>query len=189
MKSFSEYIAETKRLVRYDTMPRTGKPFVPRSDLYRFTADKSGSGRESSWGSYPKSSDDTLKTGLFTAAQGHAAPYAMPRNIRWLRTGTRQGNKKPTLYISKSSKKALQRGGHRTVASHYSIKQGFERTSGEEFFANRENVRPIRQEIHSNPLGILRKTHRIRAVRDLDAVKRRFDADGTHHEAEGNFSE
>lgn len=187
MKSFNQYIMETKRLVRYDTLPRTGKPFVPRSDLYRFTADKTGSGRESSWGSYPKSPDDTLKTGLFTASQGHAAPYAMPRNTRWIRTGTRQGNEKPTLYISKTSKKALQRGGHRTVASHYSDKQGFERTSGEEFFANRENVKPIRQEIFSNPLEILRKTHRIRAVRDLNTVKQRFDAEGIRHEAEGNF--
>jgi hypothetical protein len=187
MKSFNEYISETKRLVRYDTMPRSGKAFVPRSDLYRFTADGSGSGRESSWGDYPKSSNDTLKKGLFTASGGHAAPYAMPRNTRWIRTGTRQGDEKPTLYISKTTKKSLRRGGHRTVASHYSVKQGFERTGEEEFFANRENVKPIRQEVHSNPLGILRKTHRIRAVKDLNAVKRRFDADGTHHEAEGSF--
>lgn len=185
MKTFRQIIIESGRLVRYDRLPKSGKPFKPKSFLYRFTGDGTGSGPESTWGSYPKSETDILKTGLFAGHKGHAAPYTMPRNIRWIRVGERKGDEKPTLIMSKKDFKRLQKSG-RSVASIYNIKQGFKKTSGGEFFAARENIPPIKQEI-VDPLKTIRKSHNIRTVRNLDSIKRRLVRSEINHDAEGNF--
>jgi len=183
MKSFKQYISEEK--IRYDSLPADGVPFVPRSHEYRFSADGTGSGRESTWGDFPKSPNDTLKTGLFAAEPKHAAPYSMPRDIRWLRTDAKKGSKgRSKLFISSDHYKRLLK--HRTVASHYDDKD-FSQTGRGEHFASGENVRPTKQVIHNDPLAILRMHHIVRPVRNLDAKKKSFIANDVPHEAEGQF--
>ena len=182
MKTFKQYIIE--ELVRYDTLPANGVPFVPRSDKYRFTADGTGSGRESTWGDYPKSETDTLKTGLFAAEPKHAAPYSMPRDMRWLRTDAKGPNGRSQLFISSADYKRLR--NHRTVASYYDDKH-FSPTGRGEHFASGDNVLPTRQEIHNSPLAILRQHHIVRPVEDLDKKKKSFVGANVPHETEGEF--
>ena len=181
MKSFRQYIQEEK--VRYDALPASGMPFVPRTHKYRFTSDGKGSGRESTWGNYPKSPNDTLRTGLFAADARHAAPYSMPRDVRWIRTDPKpKGRSK--LFISSTDYNRLR--SHRTVASHYDDK-GFENTSKGEYFAAGRRIRPTRQQIHDNPLAILQQHHIVRPVRNLDAKRKSLLRANVNHEAEGNF--
>jgi hypothetical protein len=182
MKSFKQYITEEK--IRYDSLRADGVPFVPRSDEYRFTADGTGSGRESTWGDWPKSETDTLKTGLFAAEPKHAAPYSMPRDIRWLRTDAKGPNGRSQLFISSADYKRLR--NHRTVASHYDDEH-FSPTGRGEHFASGENVRPTKQVIHNDPLAILRMHHIVRPVRNLDAKKKSFIDNDVQHETEGEF--
>jgi len=182
MKSFKQYITEEK--IRYDSLPANGVPFVPRSDKYRFTADGTGSGRESTWGDWPKSETDTLKTGLFAAEPKHAAPYSMPRDMRWLRTDAKGPNGRSQLFISSADYKRLR--NHRTVASHYDDKD-FSPTGRGEYFASGENVRPTKQVIHDSPLEILRQHHIVRPVRNLDKKKKSLVGANVPHETEGEF--
>ena len=183
MKSFRQYLQEEK--VRYDSLPASGVPFIPRTHEYRFTGDGRGSGRESTWGSYPKSPNDTLRTGLFAADASHAAPYSMPRDIRWIRTDPKpKGRSK--LFISSKDYKRLR--SHRTVASHYDDK-GFENTGRGEYFAAGRKIKPTRQQIHTNPLAILQQHHIVRPVRNLDAKMKSLRRANVNHEAEGSFGD
>ena len=181
MKTFKKFLEE---MIRYDSLPANSVPFVPRSDEYRFTADGTGSGRESTWGDYPKSETDTLKKGLFAAEPKHAAPYSMPRDMRWLRTDAKGPNGRSQLFISSADYKRLR--NHRTVASHYDDKH-FLPTGRGEHFASGDNVLPTRQEIHDSPLAILRQHHIVRPVINLDKKKKSLVRAKVPHETEGEF--
>lgn len=188
MISFRQYISEEK--IRYDSLPSDGVPFVPRAHEYRFSADGTGSGREETWGDYPKSKTDTLKTGLFAAEPQHAAPYSMPRDMRWLRTDAKGPKGRAKLFIASADYKRLLK--HRTVASHYDDKD-FSPTGRGEYFASGENIRPTRQVVHDDPLAILRMHHIVRPVRNLDAKKKSMGTkknnnnNKVNHETEGEF--
>lgn len=182
MKTFKQYITEEK--VRYDSLPANGVPFVPRSDIYRITADGTGSGRESTWGGWLKSENDTVKTGLFAAEPKHAAPYSMPRDVRWLRTDAKGPNGRSQLFISSADHKRLR--NHRTFASYYDDTH-FLPTGRGEHFASGDNILPTRQEIHDSPLAILRQHHILRPVRNLDNKKESLVRAKVPHETEGEF--
>ena len=179
MKTFTQFLEE---MIRYDSLPANSVPFVPRSDKYRFTADGTESGRESTWGDYPKSATDTLKTGLFAADEANAAPYSMPRDMRWIRTDAKGPNGRSQLFISSADHKRLLK--HRTVASHYHDKD-FSPTGRGEYFASGDNVLPTRQEIHDSPLAILRQHHIVRPVINLDKKKASLVRAKVPHNAEG----
>lgn len=179
MKSFKQYIFESGRLFRLDN-----KLLIPKTHTYAFSPDKTTSGNVEGWNQIPPTWE--RKTGLFAGHYHHVITYAVPRDTRWIVTGKRTKDEKPTVHFDLFDKQDIE--SHRPVLSQYNVRQGFERTAGGEFFAQGEKApRPISQRVIDNPLEHIGKHYNIKFIPDLDDFKSRLDSKGTHHNFEGNF--
>ena len=97
MQSFKEYLTESGRLFRFDDLPEDGVPKIPNTHEYGFDGETSG--RTDTWGDYPKGSNYTQKSGIFSGQLHEILPYALPRDTKWIKTEVSSGKEKPTLFF------------------------------------------------------------------------------------------
>jgi hypothetical protein len=185
MKSFRQYLLEAGKLFRFDA-----EPIIPKAHNYVFSPDNTGSGnaemnRNSGWN---PPSDWQERTGMFAGQYHHVLPYAVPRETRWIVTGKRGKNEKPTIHFDEGDKERIE--SNRPTLSQYRRKDGFIKTAGGEFFAQGENApKPISQRVIENPLDHIRQHYNIKFVKNLGDTKKQLESDGIDHSAEGNFEE
>jgi len=179
MKLFKEYLAEAGRLVRFDDRGRTPEPAE-----FAFSPDGSGSGRVTPEWTPP--ANWKRDTGLFAGTIGHAAPYAAPRKTRWITTGTREGNRKPTIWFQKGDRDSIKK--HISTMSQYNRRQGFKETLGGEVFRSGQNApKAIDTTDITNPLKFIKNHYRVRFIDNLDYKIKNLLKRGIHHGAEGDF--
>ena len=178
MKSFLQYITEGGKVYRFDD-----NPITPKAQTYAFYPDGTGSGNISKW---KPPSDWSQETGLFAGQYHHVLPYAVPRDTRWIVTGSRTEDTKPTIFFSESDKERIK--AHTSTLSVYNRRQGFQKTlRGERFAPGDVAPKPLSQTQITDPLSHIEKHYDIQFVSDLDAHKKELESKGIHHAAEGNF--
>jgi hypothetical protein len=178
MKSFSQFLAEAGRLYRFDDQPIT-----PRAQTYAISPDRTSSGNISGWKPPP---DWSQETGLFAGHYGHVLSFAVPRDIRWVVTGKRTEDSKPTIYFAKADKQRID--DHTPTLSVYNRRQGFQRTSSGEWFApGGVAPEPLSQTRITDPLSHIGKHYNVQFVDDIVAHKKGLESEGIHHSAEGDF--
>ncbi len=183
MKTFRQYLNEAGRLFRFDD-----KSVAPKAQTYAFSPENLGSGNVQNTAGWTPPESWTREKGLFAGKYHDVLPYAVPRSTRWIKTGKRTKDTKPTIHFSEEDREAIE--AHRPTISKYNIRQGFKQTQPGEFFAPGE-VAPslISQETIENPLEHIKKHYNIKFVDDLDHQKRLLDLKGIGHNFEGTFEE
>ena len=181
MQSFKEYLTESGRLFRFDDLPEDGVPKIPNTHEYGF--DGGTSGRSDTWGDYPKGSDYTQKSGIFSGQLHEILPYALPRDTKWIKTDVSSGKEKPTLFLDRSDIEKIMK--HKTVLTQYKKKQGFERRGSEYFKQSDTSPVPMKQTVYENPLDLISKHHDIVWTDNLNTQKQKLTDAGVAHSAEG----
>lgn len=183
MKSFKQYLSEARRgrLFRFDDTR-----LKPKAQTYAFSPDKSGSGNIENQAGWIPPESWTRETGLFAGQYHHVLSYAVPRSTRWIVTGKRTKDTKPTIHFAEEDRDDIK--AHRPTISQYNVRQGFKQTQSGEFFAPGEVApSPISQETIENPLEHIKKHYNVKFVDDLDHQKRLLDLKGIGHNYEGTF--
>ena len=177
MKSFLQHITESGKLYRFDD-----RQVTPKAQEYAISPDGSESGNATTGWNPP--ADWTRRTGLFTGTLHHVLPFAVPRATRWITTGARTKNSKPTVYFDEADREAIQ--SHRPVLSQYNVRQGFQQTVGGEYFAPGEHApSPVSQRVIENPLEEISKHYAVKFVSNLARHKETMDSWGLNYTAEG----
>lgn len=178
MKSFIQYILESKKLFRFDDLSG-----IPQVSKFAFSPDKHESGNAEHWNP-PK--NWKIKTGLFAGDMKNVILYSVPRETRWIQTKEKKGKKSLTIYFDKSDRKKIE--DHISTLSKYDEKQGFEKTvegSGEYFITTKKAPQPLEQEKIENPLRHIAKYYNIifvddikKYIKDLKRKKIKFNSEG-----------
>ncbi len=184
MKSFKQYITEAGKLYRFDD-----KKLIPKAQTYAFSPDDTGSGNvKNNVGWIPPESWERKK-GLFAGHYHNVLAYAVPRATRWVVTGRRTKDTKPTIHFSESDREAIM--SHKPTVSQYNVRQGFKKSQdGIEYFVQGDKApSPISQKTIKNPLEHIQKHYDVKFVPDLDSHKRGLEVRGIGHNFEGEFEE
>ena len=184
MISFKQYISEAGKLYRFDD-----EKLIPKAQEYVFSPDGTGSGNVENNAGWVPPEDWERKKGLFAGQYHHVLSYAVPRSTRWLVTGKRTKEEKPTIHFSEDDREAIN--AHRPTISQYNVRQGFKRSqSGGEYFAQADTApSPISQKTIENPLEHIKQHFNVKFVPDLDRHKRDLEVRGIGHNFEGSFEE
>lgn len=182
MKSFKQYITEAGKLYRFDD-----KQIIPSAQDYATSPEGTESGRVTPYWQPP--SNWKRSKGLFAGKYHDVLPYAVPRATRWIITGKRTKDTKPTIYFSESDREAIM--SHKPTVSQYNVRQGFKKSQdGIEYFVQGDKApSPISQKTIENPLEHIQKHYNVKFVPDLDSHKRGLEMRGIDHNFEGEFEE
>jgi hypothetical protein len=184
MKSFKQYLSEAGKLYRFDD-----KILKPKAQTYAFSRDDTGSVNVENNVGWVPPEDWEIKKGLFAGQYHHVLSYAVPRSTRWIVTGKRTKNEKPTIHFTEDDREAIN--AHRPTISQYNVRQGFKRSNPNvgEYFAQTDNApSPISQKTIEDPIEHIKKHFNVIFVPDLDRHKRDLDARGINYNAEGDFN-
>jgi hypothetical protein len=183
MKSFRQYISEAGKLYRFDD-----KMIKPKAQTYAFSPDGTGSGNVENNAGWVPPEDWERKKGLFAGQYHHVLSYAVPRSTRWLVTGKRTKEEKPTIHLSEDDREAIN--AHRPTISQYNVRQGFKKSqaNGGEYFAQADTApSPISQKTIEDPLEHIKQHFNVNFVPDLDLHRKNLLAQNIHHNSEGDF--